>query len=68
MLDSERAAANSVSLVVILLVTRSQSQLVDKVESHSPLPNHHLLTLEVLPVVLTNLADLDLKYCNVTSR
>jgi len=45
--DTERAATDCVSLILILLVTGSECQLVDKVESHRSLPDSHLLGFEI---------------------
>ena len=54
-LDPERAAADGVCLVLVLLVARPQRQLVDEVERHRPLPDAHLLRLELGRVVVPDL-------------
>ena len=54
-LDPERAAADRVGLVLVLLVARPQRQLVDEVEGHRPLPDAHLLRLELGRVVVPDL-------------
>ena len=58
-LHPERAAPHSVGcLVRVLLVSRSQCQLVDEVDGHGSLPYLHLLRLPVVTVLLTNLVHL----------
>ena len=54
-LDPERAAADGVGLVLVLLVARPQRQLVDEVEGHRPLTDAHLLRLELGRVVVPDL-------------
>ena len=46
-LDTERAAADRVSLVLVLLVSGSEGQLVDEVESNGALSDTHFLGLEI---------------------
>ena len=41
--NSEGAAADRVGLILVLLVTGSEGQLVDEVESHGSLSDSHLL-------------------------
>ena len=46
-LNPEAAAADRVSLVLVLLVSGSQGELVDEVEGHCALSDSHLLGPEV---------------------
>jgi len=46
-LDTERAATDGVRLILILLVTGSQRELVDEIEGDCALADSHLLRLEV---------------------
>lgn len=62
MLDPKRAAANSVSfLVTVLLVTGPESKCINKIGSNSKLPTSDILMLDFLQVVLANLVDFSLK-------
>jgi hypothetical protein len=45
--NSERAASDGVRLIIVLLVSGSQGQLVDEVQRNSSLTNTHLFRFEV---------------------
>ena len=57
MLHAEGAAADCVSLVLVLLVASPQRELVDEVEGDCALADAHLLGLEVGLVALADAAD-----------
>ncbi len=45
--NSERTATDRIGLIFVLLVTGSEGQLVDEVESHGSLSDSHLLRFEI---------------------
>lgn len=57
MLHSQRATAHSVRLILVLLVTGSESQFVDEIQCDRTLSNAHLLALPVLSILGANLID-----------
>ena len=63
-LETQRAAADGVRLVVILLVTRSKRELVDEIHGCGPLTDLHDLGLEFCVIVSTDAIDVFLTKAN----
>lgn len=61
MLTAKRATANSVRLVVALLVARTKSILVDEVDGGCTLAYRRQLRLEICFIVCTNSVDMVLQ-------
>ena len=50
--NTEGAASDRVGLILVLLVTGSEGQLVDEVQSHGSLSDSHLLRFEIWKKVI----------------
>lgn len=59
--NSQGATAHCVGLIFVLLVSSSQSELVDEIQSNCSLANPHFLRLEVYGVIFSYLSNFGLK-------